>query len=149
MTATVESEQLYCANCSDPVDAVDEDDYGRCCHNLPNPWHRGRNGLYTQPSESENAAVEDEDEDEPDHRPMCPDCGSSRFVIHACEWRRIALTTTVCGLANDDYEDSTLWYDYCDLEDDETMETDDFQISRVVCVGCGNEVTGRVDVEQR
>ncbi len=148
MTATVESEQLYCENCSDPVNAIDEDGYGRCCHNLPNPWHRGSDGLYTQPSASQNASAEDEDED-PDHRPMCPHCGSSSFVIHAREWRQIALTAMVSGQNNEDYEDAMLWYDYDDLEDDGTMDTRDFQVSQVVCGDCSREVTGRIDVEQQ
>jgi hypothetical protein len=147
MTATVESEQLSCANCSDPVDAVNENHYGRCCQNLPDPWHRGSDGLYTQPSDSEEADAEDEDED-PDHRPVCPYCGDTRFRIHAREWRRIALTTTVSGLDNDDYEDSTLWYDYGDFEEDDTVETDGFEVSRVVCLSCQNDVTGSVDVGQ-
>jgi hypothetical protein len=148
MNGTAESEQLYCANCSDPVDAVDENHHGRCCHNLPNPWHLGSDGLYTQPSESENAAAEDDDEDEDDdERPACPHCGERRFVIHALEWRRIALTTTVSGLDNEDYEDSTLWYAYSDFEDEETMENDGFEIARVTCADCGSDVTDSVNVD--
>jgi hypothetical protein len=54
----------------------------------------------------------------------------------------------VSGLDND-YEDSTLWYYHSNFEDEGTVETDDFEIRRVVCVGCGNEVTDYVDVEQR
>jgi DNA-directed RNA polymerase subunit RPC12/RpoP len=144
MSATAVSEQLYCANCSDPVDAVDENHYGRCCHTLPNPWHRGSDGLYTQPSDTEDA--EDEDEDH-DRRPACPYCGARHFVIHAREWRLTELTTTVSGLDNADC-DSTLWYDYSDLEDDGTMDTNDFEISRVVCAGCRREVAGDIDIEQ-
>jgi hypothetical protein len=147
MTATVESEQLYCANCSDPVDAVDEDHFGRCCQNLPHPWHRGSDGLYTEPSESEDAEGEDDDED--DRRPSCPYCGESRFVIHAHEWRRIAMTTTVSGLDNETYDDSTLWYDRSDFDDDDTSETDGFEIARVVCSSCGNDVTHSISVEQQ
>lgn len=147
MTVSVASEQLYCANCSDPVDAVDENDYGRCCHNLPHPWHRGSDGLYTEPSDSEDAEDED-DEDEPDRRPSCPYCGEGRFRIHAREWRRIELTTTADGFDNDAYDDASLWYEYGDLEDDDTIDTDGFEITQVVCLSCHNDVTGRFDVEQ-
>jgi len=152
MTVIAESEQLYCGNCSDPVDAVDEDGCGRCCHDLPNPWHRGSDGLYTHPSFCENAEGEDdedEDEDEDDRRPVCPHCGDSRFVIHAREWRQIALTGTVSGFDNEDYEDSTLWYDRDDFEDEGIADGGDFEIQRVVCTNCRNDVTDHVDVEQR
>lgn len=145
MSATAEPEQLYCSKCSDPVDAVDEDHYGRCCHDLPNPWRRGSDGLYTQPSDSEDPEEEDEEED---RRPECPHCGARRFTIHAREWRQTELTITVSGLDNEDHDNSTLWYYYPELEDEGTMDTNDFEISRVVCVGCRSDVTGEVHVEQ-
>lgn len=154
MSATAEAEQLYCANCSDPVDAVDEDHRGRCCHDLPYPWHRGYDGLYTEPSNSENAQAEDEDDDEQadgedddDHRPVCPTCGATRFVIHARESRRVEMTTTASGLDNEDYDDSTLWYDLSAFDEGMT-DTYDFEVYRLVCVGCRDDVTDHIQVEQ-
>lgn len=147
MSTTAESVQLYCENCSDPVDVVDEDHHGRCCQNLAYPWHRGSDGLYTQPSDSRDAQAEDEDEDR-DQRPACPHCGNRRFVIHAREWRQIALTTTVSGLDNENESDSTLWYDHSDFDDDGTTDTNGFEIYRVVCLDCHDDVTDCIDIEQ-
>lgn len=144
MTTTIEAEQLYCSNCSDPVDTIDEDGRGRCCHNLPNPWHCGSDGLYTEPSESEDA--EDEDEEE-DRRPECPYCGHRRFRLYAHEWRQVTMTAMVSGFDNEDYDDATLWYGRTDFEDHEETEAHDFEVERVVCVTCDNDVTDRINVE--
>jgi len=148
MSTPLAAEQLYCANCSDPVEAVDEDGFGRCCHDLPNPWHRGCDGLYTEPSETDDPASEDEtdEDDEQDCRPECPYCGFSEFQLHARGWRRVTLTQRVSGL-NDELDDSTLWYDTADFEHIETAETEDCEVERVVCTRCHNDVTGTVDVE--
>jgi len=151
MSATATSEQFYCANCSDPVGSVDEHGVGRCCHNLANPWHRGRDGLYTVPSYSVDAADEDEHDDgnadtQDDTRPECPSCGFRQFVIRAAESRRMALSQTVSGL-NDLYEDATLWYEIDDFEDDETTNTYDFVVQGVICGRCRSDVTGVFDVQ--
>ena len=149
MSTAVAAEQLYCANCSDPVETVDEDGFGRCCHDLPNPWHRGCDGLYTEPSETADAADEDEhdgDGDEEDCRPECSYCGFREFQLHARAWRRVTLTQAVSGF-NDELDDSTLWYDTADFDDVETEETEEFEVQRVVCTRCHNDVTGTVDVE--
>jgi hypothetical protein len=150
MNGTVATEQLYCANCSDPVDAVDEDGNGRCCHNLPHPWHRGLDGLYVLPSESATAEAEDEreEEDEDDLRPSCPFCGERNFTIHALEWHRIALTQTVGGYDNEEWDDSTLWYDSDGFEEQETIETDNREIQQVLCDSCHQDVSGRITVEE-
>jgi hypothetical protein len=148
MTTMIESEQLYCSNCSDPVDEVDEDGCGRCCHDLPNPWHRGSDGLYTEPSDSEDAADEDEDEDEDeDRRPTCPYCGERRFRLYAHEWRQVTMTGTASGSDNEEYDDSVLWYDSSDFEDHETNDARDFEVQRVECVRCSNDVTHSISIE--
>jgi hypothetical protein len=150
MSTAVAAEQLYCANCSDPVEAVDEDGFGRCCHDLPNPWHRGGDGLYTEPSVTADPADEDEHDgdDEEDRRPECPYCGSRGFQLHARALRRVTFAQTVSGY-NDELDDATLWYDTDDFEDVETEETEDLEVQRVVCTRCHNDVTGTVDIEER
>lgn len=146
MSGTVADEQLCCANCSDPVQAVDEDGNGRCCHNLPHPWHRGSDGLYVLPSESAAAETEDESEED-DSRPSCPYCGEGSFTIHALEWRRIAVTQTVRGYDNEEWEDATLWYDSDSFEEYETTETDGQEIQQVLCDSCRHDVSGQISVE--
>jgi hypothetical protein len=150
MTATVTSEQLYCANCSDPVDEIDEQNLGRCCRNLPHPWHRGSDGLYTESSYSDDAEAEDEDPDgdeDDDERPSCPYCGASDFTVRAVEWRQVTMSQTVSGL-NEEYNDRILWYDRADFDDDETLDTDRFETSQVVCAHCHNDVTLDLELEE-
>jgi len=148
MTETATIEQLYCAGCSDPVDEVDEQRLGRCCRNLPHPWHRGSDGLYNAPSYRDDAEEEDEDlDDGDDERPSCPYCGSSEFTVSAVEWRRVRMTQNVSGL-NDEYDDTKLWFDRADFDDDDTLDTDGFETTQVVCVQCRNDVTLNVELEE-
>lgn len=150
MSTTVESEQLFCANCSDPVDVVDEAHYGRCCQNLPAIWGQGSDGLFTRrmdQGEPEDNHTEDEDNEDEDRRPVCPNCGATRFVIRAREWRQVALTTTATGL-NEDYDDATLWYDHGDFDDDGTVDSGNFEIDQVVCGACRCNVIDDVTIGQ-
>jgi hypothetical protein len=140
--ATVE--QLYCAKCSDPADSLDEDGFGRCCHNLPNPWHLGSDGLYTEPSATVDAEQQD---DESDDRPECPNCGGMRFRIHATEWRRHAISRTVSG-ADNERDDGTLWYDRGDFETGEIDESRDFCIQTIYCARCEDDVTRHLHTDE-
>lgn len=146
MTETATIEQLYCTGCSDPVDELDEQHLGRCCRNLPYPWHRGSDGLYNTPSDSDDAEGEDEN-NEGDQRPTCPYCGSSEFTVVANEWRQIRMSLNVSGL-NEEYDDTKLWFDRADFDDDETVERDDFETTQVVCARCRSEVTNDVELEE-
>ena len=71
-------EHHFCDTCGDEV-AVVIGGNGPCCHNLPNPWHRGSDGLYNQPStedfEREDHEAEPEPEDEEPSYAVCPECG--------------------------------------------------------------------------
>ena len=145
MTVAV-AEQLYCAKCSDPVESVDEDGYGRCCHNLPNPWHRGSDGLYTRPSASADADEED-DTAEDDVRPRCAYCGGRRFTINATEWRRHVMSHAVTSLENE-IDDSTLWYERYDFEASDTDESENFSISGITCTRCNQDVSSHVHAEE-
>lgn len=147
MTGTATIEQLDCAGCSDPVDEVDEQGLGRCCRNLPHPWHRGSDGLYNATSYSDNAEEEDENPDGDDERPICPHCGSSEFTVRALEWRRVSMSQSVSGL-NDEYDDTKLWFDRADFDDEETLDSDRFETSQVVCARCNNDVTLDVELEE-
>jgi DNA-directed RNA polymerase subunit RPC12/RpoP len=142
---TATADELYCAKCSDPAESVDEDGYGRCCHNLPNPWHRGSDGLYTRASASENA--EEEDTNENDVRPNCPYCGGRRFRIDATIWRRHVLVHTVHSVDNE-LDDATLWYDREDFETRETDDSDDFSIQSIRCLRCDHDVSGHIEAEE-
>lgn len=142
---TVTAEPLYCAKCSDPVESVDEDGYGRCCHNLPNPWHRGSDGLYTRPSASADA--EEEDTNENDERPHCPHCGGRRFTIRATQWRRHVMSHSVHS-GDNEIDDSTLWYDRDDFETSETDASNDFSVGSVTCARCDQDVSGHVNTEE-
>jgi DNA-directed RNA polymerase subunit RPC12/RpoP len=145
MTETATAEQLYCANCSDPADELDEENLGRCCHNLPHPWHRGSDGLYTAPSYSEDA--EGEDDQDGDERPSCPYCEAQRFIVRAYERRRVAMSQSVSG-QNDDYDDTRLWYERAEFQDDDTVDHEDFEVYEVVCARCHNDVTHDVELEE-
>ena len=77
-----ETEELYCAGCGDRCDDLKGDTgLGPCCFELPNPWHRGRDGLYNNTS-NDNYEELDEDEDE-DNGPSCDHCGSTSWTITA------------------------------------------------------------------
>ncbi len=141
---TAVTAELYCAKCSDPVESVDEDGYGRCCHNLPNPWHRGSDGLYTSPSASVHAEEEDTDED--DVRPSCPCCGGRTFRIDATVWRQHRMSHSVHSVDNE-LDDATLWYDRDDFETTDTEDSDDFSILSISCARCHHDVSSHVSAE--
>jgi hypothetical protein len=143
MSEAATIEQLYCSNCSDPADSLDEQGFGRCCHNLPNPWHRGSDGLYTEPSATVDAEQED---NESDDRPECPNCGGMRFRIHATEWRRHAMSHTVSG-ADNERDDGTLWYDRDLFDTGDTDESSDFSVETIYCAGCEYDVTPHLNAE--
>jgi DNA-directed RNA polymerase subunit RPC12/RpoP len=144
MTVARAAEQLYCTKCSDPVESVDDDGYGRCCHNLPHPWHRGSDGLYTHTSGSADA--EEEDIDENDVRPRCPYCGGRGFRIDATVWRR-HLTSHSADSEDNETDDATLWYDRDDFETTETDDPEDFSIRSISCTRCDRDVSNHVNAE--
>lgn len=91
------TETLYCERCGDAAETIAEDGAGPCCHELPNPWHRGADGLYNQTSESPHAEDEDEPEDE---RPRCHNCEST-------EW--LATQRQSIDSSHNEPDDSTIW----------------------------------------
>lgn len=69
---------LTCSLCSDPIDENLGGAFpvGKCCHNLPAPWHMGRGGYYTQTTPRDE---DPEDLDEETTEPECVSCGRSSF----------------------------------------------------------------------
>lgn len=103
---SVATEELYCGACGDPADTLDTDGHGRCCRNLPNPWHRGSDGLYTRTSESEYFEEEDEEEEGRAQPPHCHACGSTEWLISATQRVR----------AGEEDDGDTIYYDYHDFD---------------------------------
>lgn len=147
MSATASAEQSYCARCSDPVDAVDEEGNGRCCHQLPEPWLRGRDGLFNRTRFSDDVQEDDDDDDDDDCRPQCPYCGEREFRLVGVESHRVEMSHRV-NASDNDLEDSTVWYDRCDFDVGDTRDTYDFELESVFCCNCDRDVTGSVCVEE-
>ena len=147
MTVELAAEQLYCRNCSDPVDSLDEGGRGRCCHNLPSPWVRGAGGLYNRAAGSGEDELDD-DGDPEDVRPQCPYCGGRRFRFDATEWRRHEMTATTTAAENE-LEDDTLWYDRDEFETGDVDESDNFEVRGVVCMRCQQDVSGSITYDER
>ncbi len=76
MTEVTTEQELFCAGCGDRVTTLDEQSRGPCCHNLPSPWRRGRNGRYNTPGRPNR----DVDPDAEDERPRC-ECNSTEWDI--------------------------------------------------------------------
>ena len=118
--AAMEAETYTCAGCGDAVTTIDDGSKrGPCCHNLPAPWQRGGDGLYT--SDTEEYDYDEDDESSP--QVQCPHCGSTEFRI------------TAEGVVESDEEgSSTVFYDY-----------DSFDFS-VECASCGTGANRYLDI---
>lgn len=85
---TTATATLSCAGCSDPIEEYADEDslLGRCCANLPAPWHMGRDGYYT-----ETTPRGEEPEDHDSTEPECASCGSTSFecVERLRSWRYV------------------------------------------------------------
>lgn len=120
MNPTTAEGVRFCASCGDPADTLDAEENGPCCHNLPNPWHRGSEGLYNQTSASED--FEDEDEIS---RAMCGDCGSERWLVTA---------TQVVG--SDEEGGETVYYEH-----------GSFEATSARCAHCDTPMPSHYDLE--
>lgn len=117
---------ICCNGCSEPItENLNTENYplGRCCYNLPSPWVRGRDGLYT--------STEDEDAD----RVVitCEGCGSSDF--EATEHQAVR------RYVNFDYDDFVAYMSVGDPYDSDTLSIE------IRCINCGAAYHGDWDYE--
>jgi hypothetical protein len=118
---------LTCEGCSYEVEeyADEEARVGRCCHNLAAPWHRGREGLYT---ETTPRGEEPEDLDG-SGEPECSHCGSTTFeyLEEQTVWRSVLADegTLYVGDSYDSYTSAT----------------------RLQCESCGEQYHGNWEYE--
>lgn len=119
---------LTCWACSDQIEAyADEAQHlGRCCANLPAPWHMGRDGYYTQTTPR---GEEPEDHDEEAIEPECEGCGSTTFeaIEDQTVWRRVMVDAGVMYVGD-------------------TVDSDSNGM-RVVCEHCSEPYVGRWEYE--
>lgn len=77
--------ESQCVTCGDMVAWQDTEGNGRCCHKLPNPWHRSPEGLYNEPtspdSDAEALDHDPEEQGSNEDTPHCHECGSRRWII--------------------------------------------------------------------
>lgn len=141
MTATLTT--LYCDYCSDPItENLGSDNYpcGRCCHNLPEPWSRGRDGLFT----SEDGG--DYDGEDEDYRPRCPRCESQRFEVRGHRTQQIAIRINY-DASDNNYDDEYIWIDTEAAIVAEPEILEDFDMEQVVCRDCGEDCTRDVSID--
>lgn len=98
----IEEAAHCCEGCGDIVESVDEDGHGKCCHDLPERWRRGSDGLYNQHTGYDSEA-EDDDEDE---RPHCVNCGGTLWT---------ATATQAIDTLENECDDARIRYDWNDF----------------------------------